>query len=752
MNCLRSNICLYICVLFFYINGCTAQEEANASNDTLLIRLREGKTENEGRVEIYHRGEWGTICDDDWNIEAANVVCRMLGYDGAWEYLHSGKFGPGEGDILMDNVQCTGDESVISSCQFNGWKNHDCSHHEDAGVKCNKRRLPGFHRNLQTGDEGLDFIRLKPPRGHRKRLPQLDGYVEFYHQKKWRKVCSTGWDLNTASVICGQLGFPRAEEITDRSHYLARARKKHYYWLSNITCIGTENKVSQCKFQNVDTSAYNTCPGEPLITRCIPGPKYARGNFKKGGKRRKHRKHNVLSQKTIRLKVGSAEGEGRLEVMRSGRWGTVCHRGWNLWAANVACRELGFGTAKREIINSYFGAGHGPIWLTDLNCRGNETQLSDCQHGYISTSAEGYEDSELTECNHEHDAGVACYVPQFNANQRIRLVGGRNPMEGRVEVKIRKRWGAVCSNDWTIKEAMVVCRQLGLGFALHSLKDVYFFPGSENITEIVMTGIHCKGDELALQFCPSDGRRLSVCGDPHRSSTPFAGVICTELSPDLMQDIPLLQQSLHLEDRPLHNLYCASEEGCLSPSAEKMEWPYGSRRLLRFSTRVWNRGRADFRPARSQDQWIWHQCHGHYHSMAEFTHYDILDLNFTKVAEGHKASFCLEDSECSPGVSPRFDCDQPGGGVQGIAVGCADNYQYNIDCQWIDISDITAGNYLIRIRVNPGTLVAESDFGNNEVICNLQYDGSRVWAWNCHIPDDFDPEILLRYYTSEVYP
>ena len=61
--------------------------------------------------------------------------------------------------------------------------------------------------------------------------------------------------------------------------------------------------------------------------------------------------------------------------------------------------------------------------------------------------------------------------------------------------------------------------------------------------------------------------------------------------------------------------------------------------------------------------------------MGVFTHYDLIDFNHTKVAEGHKASFCLEDSECDYGVHPRYDCDQPGGGIQGIAVGCADNYQ-----------------------------------------------------------------------------
>ena len=59
----------------------------------------------------------------------------------------------------------------------------------------------------------------------------------------------------------------------------------------------------------------------------------------------------------IRLKSGSFEGEGRLEVKRNGRWGTVCHRDFTVLSANVACRQLGFGTAKRLLRDAFFGQG-----------------------------------------------------------------------------------------------------------------------------------------------------------------------------------------------------------------------------------------------------------------------------------------------------------------------------------------------------------------------------------------------------------
>ena len=87
-------------------------------------------------MEVYHNGEWGTVCDDLWDINDAQVVCRQLGFSGAITARSQAYYGEGSGQIWLNDVNCVGTELTIGECSHRGWGIEDCSHSEDAGVKC----------------------------------------------------------------------------------------------------------------------------------------------------------------------------------------------------------------------------------------------------------------------------------------------------------------------------------------------------------------------------------------------------------------------------------------------------------------------------------------------------------------------------------------------------------------------------------------------------------------------------------------
>uniref|UniRef100_A0A672MPE6 Lysyl oxidase homolog n=1 Tax=Sinocyclocheilus grahami TaxID=75366 RepID=A0A672MPE6_SINGR len=526
---------------------------------------------NEGRVEVFYNGEWGTICDDNFILANAHVLCH-LGFVEALSWLHSAKYGPGTGKIWLDNVMCGGSENSIEKCVSRGWGNSDCTHQEDAGVVCKDERLPGFADSniieMQVDENRMEKIRLRPLSGaYAGRMPVTEGVIEVKFKEGWGHICNTGWPTKNARVVCGIMGFPSQRTMGKKPSSL-----QSVYRIYSV-------------FSKANSSA--SCPdGGAAVVNCVPGAAVHTGQS---------------LQLTMLLPFGAKTGEGRVEVLKGSEWGTVCDDRWNLQSASVVCRELGFGTAKEALTGARMGQGMGTIYMIEVQCHGDEKSLWDCPHKSITAE----------DCKHMEDASRHLHI---NHDSTICLTGGRMRLEGRVELLLStgrglREWGLVCGDGWTSREAMVVCRQLGLGHASSGLRPVIF------------------------------QRYLMVFGWFNHVR---------------------FQQTMFITSR-------------------------------------------------------------HYHSMDIFTYYDLLSLNGTKVADGHKASFCLEDTECHEGKRQRSKV---------ICWTCL----YNEDQPpWIDITDVKPGNYILQVTINPNFEVAESDFTNNAMRCNCKYDGNRVWLHKCHL-------------------
>ena len=90
-------------------------------------------------MEIFYNGNWGSVCDDGWDINDARVVCRQLGFPNVDSAPRSARFGAGSGQIWLDNVACSGNESSLVNCRHMGWGVENCGHSEDASVICSSK-------------------------------------------------------------------------------------------------------------------------------------------------------------------------------------------------------------------------------------------------------------------------------------------------------------------------------------------------------------------------------------------------------------------------------------------------------------------------------------------------------------------------------------------------------------------------------------------------------------------------------------
>ena len=174
-----------------------------------------------GRVEIFHNSQWGTVCSDSWDINDANIVCKQLGFPQATHAFAGAHHGQGSGPIWLDDVACSGSESLLSECSHPGWGINDCTHSKDASVQCSY---------------GSSSVRLVNGGASH-------GRVEVKFNGTWGTVCDDTWDISDPNVLCRELGFSGALSAPCCATYgegLGRI------WLDGVNCAGSEASLLDC--------------------------------------------------------------------------------------------------------------------------------------------------------------------------------------------------------------------------------------------------------------------------------------------------------------------------------------------------------------------------------------------------------------------------------------------------------------------------------------------------------------------------
>ncbi|XP_049334548.1 antigen WC1.1-like isoform X8 [Astyanax mexicanus] len=444
------------------------------------VRLVDGGSRCAGRVEVLHKGQWGTVCDDNWDMIDAAVVCRELGCGEAVGALSGAYFGSGSGPICMDNVECRESESILKNCKSAGWGKHNCNHPKDAGVICSRVRLVGGSH--------------------------CSGRVEVLHGESWVTVCDADFNQQDGEVVCRELGCGSLVEVLGAAAF---GRVEGQVWSEELQCRGNESQIHFCP---KSSSLKHNCSHDNDVGLACSGHTQARlmnGSDSCSGRVELQYLSSSLASHEggVRLSGGM---ECEVEVFFRQDWRRVLLDSWSESEVSVVCRQLGCGSVLNISSSSSSSPEHSYMCVSGFNCSGSEAHLRNCSS------------SQAVNCSSTEQIYITCSGTSNTVHSSIRLVGSGGDCAGRLEVFHSGSWGTVSDELWDIEDAQVVCRQLQCGVALSAPVPVPARFGS-GTGPIWLNEVECEGNEASLWNC-----RYQLCGEDECGHKDDVGVVCSE--------------------------------------------------------------------------------------------------------------------------------------------------------------------------------------------------------------------------------
>ncbi|ESO92625.1 hypothetical protein LOTGIDRAFT_233072 [Lottia gigantea] len=400
------------------------------------IRLKpSNESRNLGQVEVGYHGQWGPVCKQAYtNRYLAITACRQLGYVNG-EDISESSYGITLPMLkIFGSSGCGIETTEIWKCKLSDFNlTYPCGrYNKDLFVKC------------------LTSVDLEP--GH------AVGVAKFTVNRRNGAICRDGFDENAAKVACGQLGYSY-HYILDYQPFNPPNLIIAY---NNFRCFGSETSLEMCRY---DTQYCRSNRAVQLM--CSNYPSYSGYN----------------------LKIKSSS-YGEVIVNHFNINGGICSNKWSNDDAKVVCREvLGSeytgGFAYKRIKNEVEMSQLGIKWLTNLNCTGNESAISQCHHSPWG---------DIHNCSTDTVSAVYC-LSRSASNVRIRLEGG-DSKSGRIGVSAAGVWGTVCGKDFTDREASVVCRMLNFKGGYVTVNAFGRGSGPIHISQM-----KCTGDEQSVLDC-----------------------------------------------------------------------------------------------------------------------------------------------------------------------------------------------------------------------------------------------------------
>ncbi|NWH80597.1 SRCRM protein, partial [Piaya cayana] len=313
------------------------------------------------------------------------------------------------------------------------------------------------------------------------------GRVELLHGGTWGTLCDYTWDLPTANSLCQQLDCGVALLIPDGQFF---GKGNGSVWNGTFNCKKNGSHLRNCP---VTVLGHDECPaGKDARVVCT-------------GEHSHFLLHTGCPGARL---VNGTTCSGIVEIRHGDTWGRLCPIHWNLKAASVLCNQLNCGYAKSIQTGDHFVNGNGHVWRDAFHCEGTEPCLWDCDQVTLGNPT----------CSAREAATVICSGNPGVA-ESLRLSGGESRCDGRVEISLNSMWSRVLDDDWDIKDAHVVCRQLQCGTA----EKAYYLPRSERGLGLVgLRSVQCSGNEAHLLLC-----KTSHSHTEPRGVAEDVGVVCS---------------------------------------------------------------------------------------------------------------------------------------------------------------------------------------------------------------------------------